>query len=329
MAMKTREFTNRVHKYLPRKPYCSFDKTASLILMQMYAVLYPYIQLNNPTQCAWLVFDCDHQDILIWEKAGLPPPSYIALDPLSGRFHIGYAISPVFLGANARRKPIEYLAAIQRTMTRLLKADSRFVGLITKNPIHTEWQVNILHNQQYDLSELHQAIGELDKKHYGETLTTDLIGFERNCELFHVLRFHSYAHIRLTDDMTYEQWHEYLSRHVEELNASYRSIDVAPLEDREVRGIAKSVSKWTWQRRDTIHYKERKLQLDESQPLATRQAIGAYHSHEVRKEASQQRIEKAIVELKAKGIKVTQKAVIESSGLTRRTIQKYWKLLDK
>ncbi len=300
-----------------------------MILIQMYAVLYPYIQLNNPTQIAWLIFDCDHDDLAIWSNAGLPKPSYIATDPLSGKFHIGYAISPVFVGVNARRKPIEYLAAIQRTMTRLLEADSRFVGLITKNPIHTEWQVEIFHNKQYDLAELHQAIGELDRKSYGETITADLIGFERNCELFHVLRFHSYARIRLTDEMTYEQWHEYLSRHIEGLNASYRSIDVVPLEDREVSGIAKSVSKWTWQRRDTIHCKERKLQLDESQPLATRQAIGAYHSHEVRKEASQQRIEKAIAELKNNGKKVTQKAVAIESGVGERTVRKYWKILKK
>ncbi len=323
------EFINRVYKYLPRIPYCSFDKTASLILVQMYAVLYPYIQLNNPTQCAWLIFDCDHDDSLIWEKVELLPPSYIATDPLSGRFHLGYAISPVFLGAKARRKPLEYLAAIQRTMTRLLKADNRFVGLITKNPIHTEWQVKVFHNKQYDLGELHQSLGELDKKHYGETITADLVGYERNCELFHVLRYHAYARIKLTDELNYEQWYEYLSDQVKALNEAYRCINVEPLTEKEVMGIAKSVSRWTWQRKARIFSKERKLQLDESQPLATRQAIGAYHSHEVRKEASQLRIEQVIAELKMKGVKVTQKTVAELSGLGTATIKRHWRLLIK
>ncbi|MDF5425728.1 replication initiation protein, partial [Vibrio parahaemolyticus] len=46
-------------KHLPNKPYCSDDKTARLIRTQRYALKEPYIQLNPPSMCAWLIFDID------------------------------------------------------------------------------------------------------------------------------------------------------------------------------------------------------------------------------------------------------------------------------
>ncbi|MBM5152271.1 replication initiation protein, partial [Vibrio parahaemolyticus] len=63
-------------KHLPNKPYCSDDKTARLIRTQRYALKEPYIQLNPPSMCAWLIFDIDEpfQGEYAWERHNLPVP---------------------------------------------------------------------------------------------------------------------------------------------------------------------------------------------------------------------------------------------------------------
>ncbi|MCV6072009.1 replication initiation protein, partial [Escherichia coli] len=51
-----------------------------------------------------------------------------------------------------------YLAAIQRTYTELLQADKGYAGLMTKNPLHNDWRVIVLHYAQYDLGDLEDAV---------------------------------------------------------------------------------------------------------------------------------------------------------------------------
>ncbi|MCA6722196.1 replication initiation protein [Vibrio sp. 1409] len=305
----------RVFQYLPYKAYCSSDKTASLIRNQKHAVCFPYIQINSPIQCAWLVFDCDHTDTLIYERAGLPMPNYIAVSPDSGKFHMAYAISPVYTSENARAKPLAYLAAIQRTYTELLQADKGYAGLMTKNPLHNDWRVIVLHYAQYDLGDLEDAVRGplLPKPAKGCTS-----GYGRNCDLFDELRYYAYAHVK--NATSNDSWFEHLLSVAESINAGF----VPPMSYPEVRGIAKSVSKWTWQRRDSIRVKERKLKLDESQPLETRQSVGAHYAATVKAEATLTKLRLSYECLLAEGKKATQKAVQEHSGLGIATVKRYW-----
>lgn len=306
----------RVHEYLPKKPYCSNDKTASLIRVKNQAVNYSHIQINNPTQCAWLVFDCDHTNTNVWEDMGLPMPNYLAVCPSSGHFHLAYAISPVFTSENARQKPLSYLAAIQRTYTELLKADNRYAGLITKNPLHEEWRVIVMHYAQYDLCDLADAV---DGPLLPKVETQQVSGYGRNCDLFDKLRHHAYAHVK--NAKSHDSWFEHLLSVAESINAGFQP----HMTFSEVKGIARSVAKWTWQRRDTIRVKERKLQLDESQPLATRQSIGAIYTNQKRSEDVLDRITTAYTALLAESKKATQKAVQERSGVSIATVKRYWK----
>lgn len=161
-------FKSRVLQHLPKKPYCSDDKSARLIRSQCHALKEPYIQINQPSMCAWLIFDIDEPFAgqYAWEVHGLPPPNYIAFSRDSRKYHMGYAVIPVCTTENARLKPLRYLAAIQRTYTRLLSADEGFAHLVTKNPLHSDWLVHVFHNHEYSLGELHDAVGELDKKKF-------------------------------------------------------------------------------------------------------------------------------------------------------------------
>ncbi|HDI3182414.1 TPA: replication initiation protein [Vibrio cholerae] len=330
-------FKSRVLQHLPKKPYCSDDKSARLIRSQRHALLEPYIQLNQPSMCAWLIFDIDEPFAgqYAWEVHGLPPPNYIAFSRDSRKYHIGYAVSPVCTTENARLKPLRYLAAIQRTYTRLLGADEGFAHLVTKNPLHSDWLVHIFHNHEYSLGELQDAVGELDKKKF-DASDSELIGYERNVELFDALRYHAYNMIDSVRNgaFTSESWRNYLTDHANGLNQKYFTnavgIDGAfkgLLTDSDCRSIAKSVAVWTWRNQSSIRSRVRKMQLDKSQPLETRQTLGAYYSHDVRKEATQERIKASVDYLKANGTKVTQRAITEHSGISKNTLTKYKDLI--
>lgn len=332
-------FKDRVLQYLPKKPYCSDDKSARLIRSQRHALKEPYIQINQPSMCAWLIFDIDEpfSGQYAWEIHGLPPPNYIAFSRDSRKYHMVYAVIPVCTTENARLKPLRYLAAIQRTYTRLLSADEGFAHLVTKNPLHSDWLVHVFHNHEYSLGELHDAVGELDKKKF-DASDRELIGYERNVELFDALRYHSYNMIENVrqGEFTSESWCNYLTDHANELNQKYFtnavSVDGASkglLADSECRSIAKSVSKWTWRNQDSIRAKERKMQLDESQPLATRQALGAHYAANAKAEATRAKIQSAVDRLLADGKKATQKAVAELSGVSLKTVKRHWKQIQK
>ncbi|TVO31478.1 replication initiation protein [Vibrio algivorus] len=332
-------FKSRVLQHLPKKPYCSDDKSARLIRSQCHALKEPYIQINQPSMCAWLIFDIDEPFAgqYAWEVHGLPIPNYVAFSRDSRKYHMGYAVIPVCRTENARLKPLRYLAAIQRTYTRLLSADEGFSHLVTKNPLHSDWLVHVFHNHEYSLGELHDAVDELDKKKF-DASDSELIGYERNVELFDALRYHAYNMIESVrqGQFTSESWCNYLIEHANGLNQKYYTNAVGVdgafkglLTNSDCRSIAKSVSKWTWRNQDSIRAKERKMQLDQSQPIETRQALGAHYTNQKRIDATHESVEKAIEVIKANGLKLTQKAVVEHSGLHRNTVAKYKNLIKE
>lgn len=321
------EFKSRVLKYLPTKPYCSSDKTASLIRTQAYALKETYIQLNPPHLCAWLIFDVDEpfNGEYAWEKHNLPVPNYFALSEES-TYHLAYAIKPVFTTVNARRKPLAYLAAIERTYEKLLGSDDGFARLVTKNPLHPFWRVTVLHNHEYDLAELHDGCRELEKKESAKEVNLEnFTGFGRNVALFDVLRYYAYSIVHNYE--SYNPYHSQLEYKVEELNRKFPNDH--GLGFNEIMGIAKSVAKWTWRNRDSIRFKERIMQLDKSQPLETRQALGAHYAATVKADATRAKIQSAVDELRSQEVKATQKAVQGRTELSLRTIKTYWKEIQK
>lgn len=315
----TDKFKSRVLEHLPNKPYCSDDKTARLIRSQHYALKEPYIQLNSHLRCAWLIFDIDvpFQGVYAWELHNLPVPNYIAISKDSGKYHLAYAISPVYTSENARAKPLAYLAAIQRTYKRLLYSDQGFAHLMTKNPLHSDWLVTVFHNHEFSLSELHDGCGDLDKKSFA--VVAELNDYERNVSMFNALRYHSYAVVHHYG--SHSDFQAHLECKAEELNQQFSD----PLSQNETQGLSKSVAKWTWRNRNNIRVKERKMQLDENQPLSTRQALGAHYAATVKANATQTKIQEAVDSLLAAHKKATQKAVQELSGVSLRTVKTYWK----
>lgn len=128
------------------------------------------IELNPPAHIHWLVFDCDHSEHERWRAAGLPPPSFITVNPQNGHHHVVYRLSaPVCRSENARSKPQAYLCAVQEAMRLALGGDPHYAGVLTKNPLHPAWTT--LRQQRMPAYALGELAAAVDLKQAGGSAT--------------------------------------------------------------------------------------------------------------------------------------------------------------
>lgn len=232
----------------PRKPYCSEDKTASSIRTLQHALRKPYIQANPPNLRVWSIYDVDRAGAaLAWEDANLPPPAWAAVDRDTTRGHLVWGLSaPVLVDSpDMRQAPLRYLCAVEAAFRVKLAADCGYAGLMTKNPAHPHWRVLRGPRQAYDLGELAEWV---DLPKHLPKRKPEEIGLGRNVAVFEWLRQHAYRHIRYYkgDVRNFLLWQSHLNNKALERNGEL----LVPLAGNEVWHIAKSVSKWTWNRFD-------------------------------------------------------------------------------
>lgn len=238
-----------LEEHSPTKPYCTNDPSYGLRIRSREAALKMlYLQLNPLSFCHALVFDIDRAGAAYAaQDANLPDPSVVIITPNNRHAHLWYLLyAPVATGSAAHQKPLDYLAAIQRTYTRVLGADAAYSGLITKNPLSDAWLSLYSLNapvRLYTMQQMHEDIGLLDPK---SKKPDQVSGFGRNCMLFDKLRKWGYVAIRrhrgaLRRDSRVLWDAECLDRAVS-LNAEFLN----PLSFAEVRNIAKSTAKFCW-----------------------------------------------------------------------------------
>lgn len=225
---------------LPRRPFCCDDLSRGLVIRSAAKALqHRHVQPNAPFEAAWLIFDLDYSGAAFaWERANLPPPTLTVSNPCNGHAHLFYGLTtPVGMSDAARGAPLRYAAAIQAAFLAKLGADPSYAGLIAKNPFHDAWRALWIQHL-YDLSELAEYV-ELSKGRPQR----EALGLGRNCTLFDELRGWAYQWVReyKRNDASAEQWHRAVLGQAEKLN-----IFLVPLSFNELRGVAKSVAKWTW-----------------------------------------------------------------------------------
>lgn len=228
----------------PRRPYCALEKNQAHIRPLSTALNEPYLQLNPPGMVAWLVLDVDQSNAYAaWLDAGLPPPTFIAINPANGHAHYGYALAaPVPTTKNARRHPIRYLAAIEAAyMKAILGADRGFTGPLGKNPLHEKWRLwEPANAPRYELSILAEHVAELPA---WVPRKREAIGLGRNCTLFDELSRWAYRSVRLYWRAGGEdRWRDAVRDQAGAMNVEFS----VPLLDSEVRGLARSVARWVW-----------------------------------------------------------------------------------
>ncbi len=228
---------------LPYRPYCTDDLAFGIKPNNLQKALEKsYIQINPPSQCFWLIFDVDHSlGAFAWEKANLPPPCWVAVNPENGHSHIVYALKhPVTTSEFAHKKPLQYLAAIEKGFIAALNSDPNYVGLITKNPTSEKWHVFGVLNHSYELDELAEWVS-ISQSHKFHQKASECSSLGRNCYLFDKLRKWSYQAVRRHRGGDYKTWHaEVLSKAHE-----YNEFTV-PMIESEIKAIVKSIAKWVW-----------------------------------------------------------------------------------
>jgi hypothetical protein len=223
---------------LPHKPYCTNDFADGLkIRPKSTAIKHRYLQLNPPGILSFMLFDLDApESAWTFERHDLPHPTFIVINRKNGHCHYIYALlSPVVHG-RGHEKPRQYFLDIEHTYRLILRADPAYSGHTAKNPWHQHWLVVSTPLAVYDLGVLAEAvtIQKRPKKHEQQA------GQGRNVTLFDSLRSWAYKARR-----KYGDYGEWLAACM--TMSSAMNVFNQPLAYPEVRSVAKSVARWTWQ----------------------------------------------------------------------------------
>lgn len=235
---------------LPHKPYCSYGKgTATLIRSKHHAIKLPLIQVNPPHLVNYLIFDIDASDAYLhYFDAELPLPTWIAKNKTNGHCHVCYELkTPICKTANARLKPLRYVASIEQSYAQKLGADIGYTGLLTKNPIDSDWEVSLLNPRPFELDELADYV-DLEIK--PKTPEKEASGLGRNCSMFDSVRFWAYKAIREHLEGGYDSWYTQVLKTAINANGAF----IAPLPYSEVKATAKSVAKWVWRNHHSAEF---------------------------------------------------------------------------
>lgn len=205
-----------------------------------------HIQLNPPGLLARITIDVDHDDaVLRAYRQDLPRPSWVA-ESSSGRAHAGYLLSiPVSL-TKTDQKALHFAACIEEALRCELGGDPGYVGLLTKNPLHPDWDVRWGTTELHTLANMaEQLAGRLPSRDQYTKRTrprSDVAGLGRNCRLFEETRLWSYEAVRRYWEDGTEAFSAAVHDHASLLNAALTT----PLPVSEVQALANSISRWTW-----------------------------------------------------------------------------------
>lgn len=233
---------DRFVEHLPKHPYCSDDLTYGCRpRVRQSALKHRYIALNQILRF-YLVFDLDYPGaVLAPYDTRLPPPTLMTENRDNRHAHLLYELQePVTQSENGRLKPIRFAAAVEARMALRLQADLQYAGLLTKNALSAAWEVMTC-DHQYTLAELADYVDlpSRVREH------VPIIGLGRNCAVFDFVRQWSYRNVG-----------QYAAREAW-ANAVLEQAEIAnqfpvPLPVSEVASIARSITKWTWQRRSEL-----------------------------------------------------------------------------
>lgn len=249
--------------YLSQKPLCADVKTGPYMHKRREEALkHVYIESNPLVMRGLVITDRDLNDTdLAPELAGLPTPSYMALNPHTRTGHVVYALkNPVCLTDAARRRPVNLLARIEHGMNTALDGDASYGGRITKNPLNPQ-HLTLWGEAVYSLHELAKALDEIKALPTAgnprKTVQSSVVG--RNVSLFDITRNWSYSAIRRHWHAPMSEWERAVRTHAQEVNETIIANDftAGPLAYSEVHSVSRSIARWTWRNFTPEEFKQR------------------------------------------------------------------------
>lgn len=301
------------YENLPNKPYCTDNLEYGLMIRpKAIAITKKTIQHNKPAEIRWLVFDCDYVDALgkISSK-NLPMPNIYISNPANGHSHIFYGLTvPVVRTDAARAAPLKYLAAIEYALCEALAADVAYSGLVSKNPLHKFWRTTVFVDKSYELWQLAECLTlpiKIPKK-------AKIQGVGRNCTIFETVKLIAYANVlKFKIESTKEAFDSFILSSCQSVNAGFPVC----LDINEIKGIAKSISRWTWR-----HYTKRWTDEKFSQIQANRGRLGGLKSGVTRALKNE---EKRAVALEMSAAGFTQSQIAEALEVNQASISRWLK----
>lgn len=210
----------------------------------------------------------------------------------------------------------------------MLNADSDYCGLLVQNPLHLRWWT-LETNNRFGLRDLADQIPSNLLKPRKRTGQHWLDARSRNCHLFETVRRIAYADVKSSRSQ------EEFSEHVLSLCRAY-NVYSPPLRESELRSTARSISRWTWQRRDRFGDRKRRgalkfSPLDSAEPrspaIKLRQALGAQYAREQRTRKIDAALRNAVEQLCRDSVPITILELSERAAVSLRTI--YRRRCDK
>ncbi|MDP2520544.1 primase C-terminal domain-containing protein [Shimia thalassica] len=232
--------------------------------MRSEAVLWPYVQINLRERIYNIIFDLDcDSGISDWYDALPIEPAYFAGRRKNGQIVRPHAVIKLKIPVDVTKwKQMFLLVAIRKHIQERLEFEGCNVDpkqpITTKNPGCKEaWGVKLGDDRLWTLDELREALDmpmpeEIDDcdlvsarrfiRGYGKYFDEEHAAFGRNCELFESMRSVAYANkYRMGSEAELTQ---YVLSEASEYNAQDLAHD--PLPASEVRSVARSIGKWTW-----------------------------------------------------------------------------------
>ena len=276
ITLNSRAAQSRFQQNLPARPYCSDNPRhfGVKVRPRSQAIEFPYIQPNSPWCTRYLSFDVDREGAAFEaEDAGLPPPTFTVINPQSAHAHVLYELErPIFPGYSGRAD--SYLSAVRGGISRMLRADPGYRGLLVQNPVSDRWHL-LANDCRYSLSEIAESIPAKLLKLQIARVDHPLDVASRNCHLFDRVRLRACGEVQRCTAAG--QLYETVLNLCHELN-SYSP----PLPDSELRGIARSITKYTWKNRERGGLGGRRrrgvLNLSADLDLQHRQRLGAAYT---------------------------------------------------
>lgn len=230
-------------RYLSRYPLATDDLDMGVWRERRERALRRQYVENNPRAFVKaLVIDVDRPNAVLraFERpSDHPMPSWV-VEGNNGHGHVGWWLtSPVCRTDAARVDPLRYLARVTEGLRRSLDGDQAYTGLLTRNPLHADADVIWGTDRTYSLREL----GTVHTPRQLPRKPERASGLGRNVSLFDTARKDLY--IQYDPERPADEWHRMVTRHCNEVNATFDAELGGPLPFPEVQATASSIARWT------------------------------------------------------------------------------------
>ena len=201
-----------------------------------------YVETSPRALVAAVVIDVDRPDAVLraFERpSDHPVPSWV-VEGNQGHGHVGWWLTaPVCRTDAGRVDPLRYLARVIEGLRRSLDGDQAYTGLLTRNPLHADADVIWGTDRTYSLREL----GTVHTPRQLPRRPERSSGLGRNVTMFDTARKDLY--IQYDPACPADEWHRLVTRHCNEINATFDADLGGPLPFSEVQATASSIARWT------------------------------------------------------------------------------------